>query len=89
MQKPVGNGTLKKRQGTNEGSGKGLSQQQNCWDTAEANGSDSVTFAELMVGITGCGEEKRRNQAPIEDIQTVLASDGSKSRFSDFMTVQK
>lgn len=48
-----------------------------------------MTFAELKVGITGCGEEKRRNQAPIEDKQTVLASDGSKSRFSDFMTVQK
>lgn len=82
-------GLLKKRQGTNEGSGKGLSQQQNYWDTAEAKGSDSVTFAELKVGITGCGEEKRRNQAPMEDIQTVLASDGSKSHFSDFMMVQK
>lgn len=48
-----------------------------------------MTFAELKVGITGCGEEKRRNQAPTEDIQIVLASDGSKPRFSDFMTVQK
>lgn len=61
-------GLLEKKQGASKKGRKGPSHQQNYRDTAEAKGSDSVKFAELTVGITGCGEGIRRNQTPTEDI---------------------